>query len=318
MNTDLEFHAYQPGQEESILELFRHSYGHDLGRDVWRWRFQDNPAGPGVIDLCWSGDVLAAHYAVTSIRMRIEGTDWLTGLSGTTMTHPNYRGRGLFPILARRTYARMAENNVALAWGFPNAMSHRGFINDLAWADIYEVPTLRLALTERLRLPTPDNNVIQCEAFDGRFDLLWDQVKDAFQVITCRDRQHLQWRYTDNPTERYQVIAYQNRDSILAYVVFKRYRNELQIVDLLTSQGAEPLLQLIARVVGVAREESASAVSLWLGVTHPFHHGLEKVGFVLGEPITYFGGLALQPTLRRSSLLDFRNWYLTMGDSDVF
>lgn len=59
--------------------------------------------------------------------------DYHTGLSGTTMTHPEYRGKGLFPVLARSTYARMKAANMAMVWGFPNAMSHRGFVRNLNW-----------------------------------------------------------------------------------------------------------------------------------------------------------------------------------------
>lgn len=45
---------------------------------------------------------------------------------------------------------------------------------------------------------------------------------------------------------------------------------------------------------------------------------LERIGFHNGEPITYFGALALQAYLNQTELYDFRQWYLTMGDSDVF
>ncbi len=152
MRVDLKTRLYQPGEESQILTLFRHSYGREMSEAYWNWRFRDAPAGPAVIFLTWDGDILAAHYAVTSLVLRIEGQDWLTGLSGTTMTHPDYRGQGLFPKLGRSTYAHMAKAGMGLVWGFPNVQSHRGFIRDLNWADIYEVPTLRLSVSGRLRL----------------------------------------------------------------------------------------------------------------------------------------------------------------------
>ena len=318
MNSKLEIRPYQLGDESHILELFRQSYGRDLGEQVWAWRFRDNPAGPGVIDLSWDGDVLAAHYAVTSLVLRINGRDWPTGLSGTTMTHPDYRGRGLFPKLARSTYARMAQSGMAMVWGFPNAVSHRGFIRNLDWVDIYEVPTFRLPLTERLSLLPPGDNVVELEEFDDRFDHLWESVKDDYRVITKRDQKYLQWRYVQNPAEQYRILACVDAEEVLGYSVFKRYHAELQVIDILTVQDVEVGRQLVSRAAQIALENSASALSLWLNVTHPLHLALEKMGFSNGEPVTYFGGLLLQPDLSGTDVYGFRDWYLTMGDSDVF
>jgi len=318
MGARLETRHYEPGDEHYILKLFRQSYGRELDERFWAWRFRHSPAGEGVIYLSWDGDVLTAHYAVTPVVMHINGQSWLTGLSGTTMTHPDYRGRGLFPDLAQRTYAYMAESGMGLVWGFPNALSHRGFVRTLKWIDIYEIPMLRLPLQGRFALPTPSENVTEIEEFDIRFDRLWNQVKDNYPIIARRDRQHLQWRYVENPAERYRILAHVGDESLLGYAVFKRYQDELQIVDLLTVQDVNVGLGLVSRVAHIALEESAASVSLWLNVTHPLHHALEKRGFGNGEPVTYFGGLALQPDLPAAELYDFRNWYLTMGDSDVF
>lgn len=319
MNDEFEFRSYQSGDEVKIFELFKQCYGQDLDENVWKWRFQNNPAGLGDIELVWSGNILVGHYAITTMRTQIGGQEYLTGLSGTTMTHPSYRGLGLFPLLARRAYKRMVENGKAMVWGFPNAMSHRGFIKNLRWRDIYEIPTLRLLISERLRLPNPANNVTVCKKFDDRFDQMWDQAKSRYGVGTIRDSMYLQWRYMNNPAECYRTLIYTDHDAIMAYVVFKRYRDELQIVDLFGVDDPEPLLHLVAQVAEIAREESARAISLWLNVMDPLHHQLEKSRFVLGEPVTYFGGLALLPALlSSSSLVDFRDWYITMGDSDVF
>ena len=318
MNYELEIRPYQPGDESHILALFHQSYGRYLDKQTWAWRFQDNPAGPGVIDLSWDGDVLAGHYAVSSVVLRINGHDRLTGLSGTTMTHPNYRGRGLFPILARRTYTRMAQSDMAIVWGFPNWASHRSFVRDLDWINIWEVPTFRLSLTGRLSLPAVRDNVVELEEFDDRFDHLWEWVKDDYQVIVKRDRRHLQWRYVQNPTEQYRILAYLDAQDLLGYAVLKRYKEELHVVDILALRDPGVGEQLIYRAAQVALEDSALALGLWLSVTHPLHWALERLGFRNEGPVTYFGGLVLRPDLVGTTVYDYQKWYLTMGDSDVY
>jgi hypothetical protein len=318
MTFNLETRTFQLGDEVHVLELFRQSYGRDLSGPYWAWRFRDNPAGPGIIYLSWDGGALAAHYAVSPVVLRVSGRDFLGALSGTTMTHPGYRGLKLFPRLARTTYNHMTQAGMAMVWGFPNLFSHRGLIRDLNWVDIYEVPALRLPLTPGLSLPAPAGKVVELEQFDGRFDHLWGWVKDDYSVIAQRDQKHLQWRYAHHPGGQYRILAYVDAKDVLGYAVLKRFHTELQVVDLLTSQDINVGLHLISRAAQIAVENSALALSLWLNVTHPLHHTLEKLGFRNGEPVTYFGGLVLQPDLPEASLYDFRQWYLTMGDSDVF
>ena len=317
MSAELQVSDYRPGDERHILSLFRQSFGRELSTQFWTWRFKENPAGFGVIDLCWDDDVLAGHYAVSPVAMRINGQEWLTALSGTTMTHPDYRGQGLFPKLGRSTYARMTQAGMGMVWGFPNNLSHRGIVRDLKWVDIYELPMLRLTLPSRRPLPAP-HNIVALSEFDARFDRLWEQVRDDYRIITRRDQEHLQWRYVKNPSQSYQILACTDANSIAGYAVFKQYGEEMQIVDILTRAPTDIGVSLVSCVAQVALDQELSSISLWLNVSHPLHRALEKLGFCNGVPITYFGGLSLQADLQEALVYDFHNWYLTMGDSDVF
>ncbi len=315
----LQIRAYQSGDEQKILDLFRLAYGgRELPLNFWEWRFRNNPAGAGVIELSWDDQLLAAHYAVTSVVTRIAGKDYHTGLSGTTMTHPEYRGKGLFPVLARSTYARMKAANMAMVWGFPNAMSHRGFVRNLNWKDIYEIPMFRRTISPSMSMATMAAQICELSVVDERFDRLWERVCDDYAIIGRRDQAHLEWRYLSNSTEQYRLLAYIDGGDIHGYAVTKRYQDELQVVDLLTGREATDVgTVLISHILQLAVQETATSVSLWLNSTLPMHHALEKMGFQPEGAVTYLGGLALQPEFG-DTLYDFRNWYFTMGDSDVF
>jgi GNAT superfamily N-acetyltransferase len=319
MVSTLNSQPYQQGNERAILELFHLCFpGRDLSEAVWAWRFRDNPAGHGVIELMWDGNILAAHYGIIPVRLRFNNQDWLTGLSIMTMTHPNYRGRNLFSILGRNAYERAGHDGLALVWGFPNPLIHRNRIRDLAWMDIYEVPMLRLPLAGKLSLPVPSDHMVELSEFDHRFDQFWEQVKNDNPIVTQRGQKYLQWRYVRNLHQQYRILAYVESEAIRGYAVLKRYRSEIQIVDILTVQEFEVGVQLISRAAQIAAADSAVSLSLWLNITHPLHRELEKYGFRNGEPVTYFGARVLQPELQNVGIYEFRNWYLTMGDSDVF
>jgi GNAT superfamily N-acetyltransferase len=312
----MDFRAYQEGDAEAIVALYQRAFSRPFSFQPWRWRFVDNPAGKGVVELAWDGKVLAGHYAVTASVMEIEGQKVLSGLSGTTMTDPDYRGLGLFPTLARRCYARMEQEGHVMAWGFPNANSHRGFVRDLGWSDVYEIPTMRLAIAAA-RPPPVEARVDEVANFDTRFDDLWRRARGGQAIIGVRDRKHLEWRYRQNPGERYRVLASCDGEVLRGYAVCKRYQDEIQIVDMLIEGDGPWLLDLMSRAIQMARETSCESVGLWCGPHNSAHEALEKLAFRNGEPVTYLGVRGFSSGVSRLAS-DYRNWFLQMGDSDVY
>jgi len=156
----LTFRPYAPGDELAIAGLDRLVFQRERGPEVWLWRYRDAPDGPGIVELAWDGDKLVGHYAVSPTTLLVDGREVRGWLSGDTMTHPDYRARGLFPALAERARAQMGPS---FWYGFPNAQSHRTFVDKLGWRDIAQVPTLRRARpspsalnpTGRSRRPSP-------------------------------------------------------------------------------------------------------------------------------------------------------------------
>lgn len=57
----------------------------------------------------------------------------LAAQSGDTMTHPEHRGKGLFPILAKKTFELAKEEGINFIFGFPNENSYPVFIKKLGW-----------------------------------------------------------------------------------------------------------------------------------------------------------------------------------------
>lgn len=318
MKARFEVRPYQTGEERHIFELFRACFGRDLSEKHWRWRYLENPVGPGVICLAWDGDTLVAHHAVSCVGLRVQGQTCVLGLGGGAMTHPSYRGYGLYRQAAQWTWERMAERNMPVAVAFANPFSHRLIVRDLEFVDLYEIPTFRLSLPPASDSLGSTGRIMELEDVDDRFDRLWIRVRDDYGVIAQRDRAYLRWRYVRHPTERYRILAYLDREQLLGYVVVKRYQEELHVVDMLSVRDAEIGARLISYAAKLAVDELASVLSLWLNVNHPLHWELEKLGFRNGEPITYVTVKLLRPELSQAAIYDFRHWYVTMGDSDVY
>ena len=311
--SELSFRRYRDGDERAICRLFQKAFGRRLDSREWVWRFRRNPAGRGIIELAWEGATLAGHYAASPVRLRIRGQDVIAGLSGTTMTDSRHRGRGLFPLLARRTYERALDAGMVLVMGFPNKNSHRGLIRDLGWFDVHEVPKLVAGVGD-VGAVSGDPGIVELDRFDTGFDQLWDEVRDTCPICLVRNRGYLQWRYAEHPVNRYRIFACEERGTVAGYAVVKRYENELHIVDILC-RDADTGVRLVRQVARAASKAGLPAVSTWLNPGLELHRELERLGFQPGATVTYFCVLRLGPTVRP---YDYRDWYLTMGDSDVY
>ncbi|MDN3582437.1 GNAT family N-acetyltransferase [Mucilaginibacter flavus] len=74
-----------------------------------------------------------AFYGVIPCFMLIDGKEVLCAQSADTMTHPDYRNKGLFVELANRTFELCVQMGIKFLFGFPNQNSLPGFINKLGW-----------------------------------------------------------------------------------------------------------------------------------------------------------------------------------------
>ena len=74
-----------------------------------------------------------AFYGVIPCFIQMAADVLLTAQSADTMTHPDYRNRGLFIELALLTFQLCRDSGVKFVFGFPNQNSLPGFVNKLGW-----------------------------------------------------------------------------------------------------------------------------------------------------------------------------------------
>jgi GNAT superfamily N-acetyltransferase len=101
-----------------------------------------------------------AFYGVYTCIVQFNGNVFQAAQSGDTMTHSDHTGKGLFTLLATKTYEYCKENGFHLVFGFPNENSFPGFIKRLGWSHFDDlkpylirvkcIPWIRLKNTFRL------------------------------------------------------------------------------------------------------------------------------------------------------------------------
>jgi hypothetical protein len=81
--------------------------------------------------------------------------------------------------------------------------------------------------------------------FGDEFSLLDDSLKDAQVIRSRRSSAHLNWRYREDPLNRYRVLTARCQGELIAFLVFSTASESLVIVDLFGAEFPESALTLL-------------------------------------------------------------------------
>ena len=317
----MEIRQYKDGDEYSILDLFLKSFGKPLSLDIWNWRYANNPfTEEKMIYLMWDDDVLAGHYAISPVEMNIFGSINLTGLSMTTMTHPDYGGKGIFTNLAGELYRFVSQKyGVEAVWGFPNLNSHYGFIKKLEWKDIAVVHNLSLYYSNNLKIGLHDYYVGKSIE-----DVHVNKLNNNTKVSVNKTKDYLQWRYFTNPSNKYFVLEVEDQ-SEWNFVVIKVFdsfnvkgKKEIDVLEIGVGDDINSIRNVISAIMKFCHDNKLDWLrfNIWMAIFDSRHSLLERLGFVLDSPLTMLGYRAF--TNGVTPMENFSNWDISMGASDVY
>lgn len=314
----MEIRKYQLGDEHKILELFKLAFNKEMSLDYWRWRFQSNPFSKDLmIHLMWENDKLIGHYAVSPVDMEIDGKVCNTALSMTTMTHPEYNGRGIFTQLSTSLYDELKnEHGFAMVWGFPNNNSHYAFIKNLQWKNVATIPMLSLKKSA-LKGSAENINFEIHESFD---DILSGKLNCSTKSVKInKTTNFLNWRYIQNPSAVYKIISTENKSGIIVYKVISSFsdpsKSEIDIMELRFNESSETLATLLQAIISNEANEIIQ-FNIWDSIFSNNYLLLKKIGFIPQAPITYLGFYNLASKTLSPERYD--NWDINFGYSDVF
>lgn len=301
-------------QRQNLEALFFESFGKQLSENYLDWRYCHENCSPLLFSVELDHDTPLASYSLCPIELQFNSSMLNTALSMTTMTHPKLRGKGLFPKLASELYEKAAHVGVRAVWGFPNANSHMTFITKLGWEDIYEIPTLRLELRKEQIAKYID---VDSPTEDSLFEMDYPEMpKDGLWRIK-RSKDYLRWRYVQNPDNSYYNFVHSSQGIVTSYLVFKFFENQIDLVDVQVANEAEAAL-LVSQVIRKGLLGGVDCLNCWAPTHHFLHSVLERRGFKNDAPVTYFGVRSLVHDDMTVKLLSYKNWYIQMGDSDVY
>jgi hypothetical protein len=349
---------YRDGDEIEILRLFEIVYSRHFDIARWNWAFKRRHFNPSLITVSEEDKNIVAQYAIRPINMMIDNEVVLCAFSLDTIVHPDYRNQGLFTKLAKYTYEKAAENGISFTYGFPNSNSQYGFFKRLNWTKMVDrIPLFIRILNVKGLLKKKIHNsillklsslllsnhirklkkrhelsasykIVKIDRFDDGINMFWQVASKHYRIMSIRDKDALNWRYIENPTEQYdKFVIRTGSGEMLGYIVLK-CQNKFGfkvgfIVDILTVDNTDEINDnLIGFSINYFIDAGMDMICCMMlehidSVKTLKKHKFMKIPAFLHPQELHFGILRHTSRCPEHVINELKNWYITWGDYDM-
>ncbi len=125
----------------AVLDFMVECFGEDTilsSREFWRWKHDRNPFGASPVLVAEAEGRIVGLRAFMRWQWQSGGNTVPAVRAVDTVTHPDWRGRGIFTRLTLRLVEEMQEEGVAFVFNTPNARSRPGYLK-MGWQDVGRV-----------------------------------------------------------------------------------------------------------------------------------------------------------------------------------
>lgn len=323
----------------------------------WRYRdrpgLEDNP----YIFVAKDAGEVVGHHAASMFLLKF-GDRILKSLLGiSAMTHDGYRGQKIYQNIIK-TYQETARNEIGyfLSLGFPNNISFditirkmgrypvsriRGLQKPIDWKRfIHEKMPFKNRILKNLAgsagsivgpvyyrskriKKDPNVAVKQVTMLDDRVNALWDNVSNQALIMPVKKMDYLNWRYIGHPKYEYFIYVAENKEKISGYLILNTNKrtDEYIIVDLL-AENDFIAGQLIESAENQAKKDKKNILSYFVAGKNIYENAFKDSGFIFlpknrGNHIVTFNSPEFTEE-EVTSLRNKENWYVQLGDSDVY
>ena len=347
-----------PADRADQVALHERCFGKSDGAAVLAWRYDQGPHGRAISLLARDLDGTAVSgYACSPRRVLSRGDESTlatVGETGDVMTHPDWRGKGVFSGLDRAAMKESASAGWPVVFGLPNRRSERIFVEKLGWKEVGRMRpwTFVLALDEGARrermragrlaaLAVPWTywrgtmargklrnlafdrvNTLAIPRFSSEVDALTREVESRYDWMSRRDHAWLNWRFFAAPSGLFRAHGvYSPEGRMVGYAVLQLPRKGEAagyVVDLL---GLDETARAAAMdgALGHLQKAGASVARAWAIEGSDWERQLAGAGFRRGktEDSKIVIAYVHQPdhALGRAALQPSR-WFFTDADRD--
>jgi GNAT superfamily N-acetyltransferase len=316
---------YRPGDEVQIVPLLQLVFYGWQDLDFWRWKYQDNPQKKAIM-IVTEIDGRIIGFTSSIFKMVKVGDKIYFSAYGTDLAvHPDFRRKGVrtnMAVLKREMRSKYEEHfnysftENPLIINHPSKHGNRNYspyflrrffriqdlnlhnrmkpakntseqIRRIGFNAIRQLSDLKNSLTSS---PPPNSDIqtTEIDEFDDRTETFWNQVKDHYDFIVERSREHLNWNYCDPRGGNFKVFLAEEDEHMLGYVVLKMGNGgeypRGEVMDLLTIPGRmDAAMTLLTEAIKDFNNNGINFCSTMLLEGHPYEKVFEKHGFTNGR-----------------------------------
>lgn len=290
----------------------------------WRWEYPDCVGGPARVWLTEHRGMIIGHIGMLRFDCFVDGIQEGVFLHVDAMVHSEFRRQNLHAELSDRILSEFKGSGVPLSIVFPNERSIRQLVKD-EWVKVSQTPDLVVESADFHTGPAAGAVEVRPLArFGAEIKGLLASLRSTFRFALMRHPAYLNWRYVDKPDDTYLPFLALNGERVCGYMVYKLFDRpdepkHSHIVDIWTDpEDGEAMTALIRHALALAAEANSVELTTWMFSHAPCYPVLEEHGFRSRTRDRYLFANVSNRWDFGDAAGDPANWYLTMGDSDVY
>ncbi len=327
----IEISPYRPGDEHSILRLWKKVFKQERDMALWRWLFTENPAGIHIMLARKKADnEVVAQFAGCQLRTQIRDEVHTFAQMVDSMSDPDVRqslsrSGGIFTQTVLKyveTWGRPGEE--PFGYGLPNRLAYRIGKRTQGYTDVCQLEWRVLPVAELPeREPAPEG--VRVEVVEGRLhediDALWERFRKQYPVMTVRDTTYLEWRYLNHPEKHYKLVFVERDGKLVGFASTAPNfigQSIFGVGDWMLDEGEEEAGRaMVAACEQLARESGMERIlGSFVPIGSPADKLWESLGYPLEKSQWKWVGRIYDPERLNWDLMR-TGFYLTIGDSDL-
>jgi len=358
MEQALVIREYEDRDGKGVSLLKKATYGVAWDEQEWHWKFESGSVRPAKIYVADREGMIVGLRIFLIHELKVMSELFMCGYGVDIMVHPNFRRYGIAATMAQEGFIRMEQEGVPILRAFPNETLFKVYSRKppTYWKHVCSIPLLakpididsilknrlknsllrglaRLPMKaifkvlSRDRLHKADDLLIKrIYSFDSRFDSLWKEASQGYNIGLVRDEKFLNWRFTDKPAEDYFIFSAEKRGNVLGYIILKNaelFNLSLGlVVDMLAIRQDDIIDSLIAKAIEHFHDQKVGVVGCLMLKHSPYFKALRRAGFIAVpkalSPKKFYFGVQVKPGVLSDKVVNNPvNWFLTFGDLDI-
>jgi hypothetical protein len=305
-----------------IAKLWELSFGRKFDFARWEWFLKRNPFHEKIyIGYVLSGNELVSYSAIQPSIINIKGKGRInTGNMNMWMTHPDFRKKRFLQATLMELISELKQDNYSCLYSFPTRESSWNLMKKyLDWNDIFDLIIFQFSSKDvsanlSLRYYNFEVGVMNYNVVKK----LNDMIFTAKQIYIERNKEFLNWKFVENPSNTYCYLNVNQSDKTLLTLIYKKFGNSIDVMEVFYDKVLEQKEYyeiLMKSFCYCILKIKVDIVNLWVVKDSENYHYFKNAGIKESELVTHFGIVSLKNI---DELNNKERWHLSFMDSDVY